>query len=234
MSAVLELVDVHAGYGAFRALFGVDITVGSGEAVAVVGPNGVGKTTVARVASGLVAATSGTVRVDGDDLTKARTYKFAQAGVAHAPEGRSTFATLTVEENLELSIRRIRGGSGVKAGLNEAFELFPALADRRDQLAGTLSGGQQRMLAMARVMVDAPKVLVADELSLGLAPMIVEQVYETLARVRETGTALLVIEQHVSHALALCDRVVLLDHGTVAWTGPAAEAGAHVQSQLGA
>lgn len=233
MSAVLELVDIHAAYGPFRALFGVDIAVGSGEAVAVVGPNGVGKTTVARVASGLVTATSGTVRIDGQDLTNARTFQFARAGVAHAPEGRSTFATLTVEENLDLSIRRRRGSAGVRQGLEEAFELFPDLAKRRTQLAGTLSGGQQRMLAMARVLVDTPKVLVADELSLGLAPMIVEQVYEMLARIRDAGTSLLVIEQHVSHALDLCDRVVLLDHGTVAWSGAAAEAGDHIQASLG-
>lgn len=232
MNAVLELVDVHAGYGPFRALFGIDLTVDAGEAVAVVGPNGVGKTTLARVASGLVTATSGRVLVEGVDLTGAATRHFARAGVAHAPEGRSTFATLTVAENLELSIRRIRGGSGVRAGLAEAFELFPALADRRRQLAGTLSGGQQRMLAMARVLVDPPKLLIADELSLGLAPMIVEQVYSTLAQVQATGSAVLVVEQHVSHALDLCDRVVLLDHGTVAWSGPADEAHAHVRSQL--
>lgn len=233
MTAVLELAGVHAGYGPFRALFGVDISVAPGEAVAVVGPNGVGKTTVARVATGLVSAASGKVIVDGKDFTDARTYQFARAGVAHAPEGRSTFATLTVEENLDLSIRRIRGGGGVKAGLDEAYSMFPALAKRRGQLAGTLSGGEQRMLAMVRVLVDPPKLLVADELSLGLAPLIVEQVYEMLHKVRESGTALLVIEQHVSHALRLCDRVVLLDHGSVAWTGPASEAGDHVQSQLG-
>ena len=149
MSAVLELVDIHAAYGPFRALFGVDIAVGSGEAVAVVGPNGVGKTTVARVASGLVTATSGTVRIDGQDLTNARTFQFARAGVAHAPEGRSTFATLTVEENLDLSIRRRRGSAGVRQGLEEAFELFPDLAKRRTQLAGTLSGGQQRKIGRA-------------------------------------------------------------------------------------
>lgn len=232
MTAVLELADVHAGYGPFRALFGVNITVGAGEAVAVVGSNGVGKTTVARVASGLVHATSGTVRVNGADFTKARTFQFARAGVAHAPEGRSVFASLTVNENLELSIRRVRGSSGVRAGLDEAYDIFPALSERRTQIAGTLSGGQQRMLAMVRVLVDAPKLLVADELSLGLAPLIVEQVYEMLHRVRETGTSLLVIEQHVSHALALCDRVVLLDHGSVSWTGPASEAGDHVQAQL--
>lgn len=234
MSNVLELVDVHAGYGAFRALFGVDIAVASGEAVAVLGSNGVGKTTVARVASGLVPVTSGSVLVDGRDLTGAPTHAFARAGVAHAPEGRSVFATLTVEENLELSIRRVRGGRGVRQGLEEAYDLFADLSNRRKQLGGTLSGGQQRMLALARVMVDAPKVLIADELSLGLAPMITEQTYDMLTKVRSTGTALLVIEQHVSHALALCDRVVILDHGTVAWAGPASEAGERIQAQLGA
>jgi len=233
VTPVLELIDVHAAYGPFRALFGIDLAIGRGEAVAVVGPNGVGKTTVARVASGLVTATAGTVRVDGEDLTRAKTFRFARAGVAHAPEGRSPFATLTVEENLELSIRGNRGGGGVRAGLEEAYEGFPALGDRRSQLAGTLSGGQQRMLAMARVLIDAPKVLVADELSLGLAPMITEQVYGMLTRIRDAGTALLVIEQHVSHALALCDRVVLLDRGTVSWSGASADADQHVQAQLG-
>ena len=233
MTAALELRDVHAGYGAFRALFGVDLSVSPGEAVAVVGPNGAGKTTLARVASGLVSTTAGSVHVDGRDLTGAATYMFARAGVAHAPEGRSTFASLTVEENLELSIRRIRGGRGVRRGLDEAYEMFPALADRRQQPGGTLSGGQQRMLALARVLVDPPKVLIADELSLGLAPMITRQTYEMLARVRDGGTALVVIEQHVSHALALCDQVIILDHGTVAWSGPSAEAGERVQAQLG-
>jgi branched-chain amino acid transport system ATP-binding protein len=233
VSPVLELQGIHAGYGAFRALFGIDLAIGAGEAVALVGPNGAGKTTVARVASGLVPVTAGRVTVDGTDLTSSPTYHFARAGVAHAPEGRSTFCTLTVEENLELSIRRVRGRKGLRQGLEQAYELFPGLADRRHQVGDTLSGGQQRMLALARVLVDAPKVLVADELSLGLAPMIVGQTYEMLARVRETGTALLVIEQHVSHALALCDRVVLLQHGRTEWSGPASEAGDRVRSHLG-
>ncbi len=232
MRPILEMIDVHASYGPFRALFGVSMEIASGEAVAVVGSNGVGKTTVARVASGLVTATSGRVVVEGRDMTTAKPHRFARAGIAHAPEGRSTFATLTVEENLDLSIRRHRGRTGVRDGLDEAFSLFPALAERRSQIAGTLSGGQQRMLAMARVLVDPPKLLVADELSLGLAPVIVEQVYEMLHRVRVAGTALLVIEQHVSHALRLCDRVVLLDHGSVAWAGPSSEAGERVQAHL--
>jgi branched-chain amino acid transport system ATP-binding protein len=232
MTVVLELRDVDASYGAFRSLFGVTLSVSRGEAVALVGPNGAGKTTIARVASGLLAPTTGSVVVDGHDLSGRRTYAFARAGVAHAPEGRSVFATLTVEENLALSIGRIRGRRGVAAGLRDAYELFPILGERRSQVAATLSGGQQRMLTMARVLVDEPKVLVADELSLGLAPTVVQQTYASLRRLREAGVALLVIEQHLTHALALCDRVVTLDHGSVTWSGPTEDALDRVQSSL--
>jgi branched-chain amino acid transport system ATP-binding protein len=232
MSAVLELQDVTAGYGPFRALFGVSLAVGEGEALALVGPNGAGKTTVARVASGLVAPTAGKVLVDGADVTGKRPYELVRAGVAHAPEGRSVFATLTVEENLTLSFRRSRGRAGVRGGLDHAFELFPALGQRRRQAAGTLSGGEQRMLSLARVLVEEPKVLVADELSLGLAPIVVEQIYESLQRLRTSGTSLLVVEQHVGHALRLCDRVAVLDHGTVSWVGDSAEAADRVTTQL--
>jgi branched-chain amino acid transport system ATP-binding protein len=230
--SVLELRDVTAGYGPFRALFGISMAVAPGEAVALVGPNGAGKTTVARVASGLITPTSGAVVLDGEDVTGKRAYQFARRGVAHAPEGRSVFATLSVEENLALSIRRVRGRGGVRAGLDAAYELFPALGQRRGQTAGTLSGGEQRMLSMARVLVDTPKLLVADELSLGLAPVIIEQTYQSLRRLRETGTALLVIEQHVTHALALCDRVAILDHGEIGWIGATADAMGRVQAQL--
>ena len=220
----LALRDVSAAYGPFRALFGVTIEVAAGEAVALLGPNGAGKTTVARVATGLVRPSSGQVVVDGRDLTGGRTYEFARAGVAHAPEGRSVFATLTVEENLSLSLRRLRGRKGVRPAIEQAYGLFPALARRRSQAAGTLSGGEQRMLSMARVLVEEPKALVADELSLGLAPIIVDDVYRTLERLRGEGIALLIIEQQVRHALDLCDRVVLLQHGTVEWEGSAADA----------
>ena len=224
MSAALELNSVSAGYGPFRALFDVSLTVQAGEAVALLGPNGVGKTTVARVATGLVAPSEGTVLVDGADMTGKPVHRYRRAGILHAPEGRSVFATLTVEENLLLSFRASRKRSEVASALDHAFELFPALANRRRQIAGTLSGGEQRMLAMARVLVEEPKLLVADELSLGLAPIIVDEVYASLDRLRTTGTALLIVEQHVGHALALCDRVVLLDHGAITWEGPAADA----------
>jgi len=232
VSAVLELRNVSAGYGPFHALFGVSLAVGAGEAVALLGPNGVGKTTVARVATGLVAPTSGTVLVSGADLTGVAPHRYVAAGVIHAPEGRSVFATLTVEENLSLSFRRSRGRAGVPAALDHAFELFPALGSHRRQLAGTLSGGEQRMLSMARVLVEAPKVLVADELSLGLAPIVIDEVYANLERLRGAGTSLLIVEQQIGHALSLCDRVVLLDHGAVSWEGSPADAAERVVTKV--
>jgi branched-chain amino acid transport system ATP-binding protein len=232
MTAVLELHDVAAAYGPFRALFGVSVAVAPGEAVALLGANGAGKTTVARVATGLVAPTRGSVMVDGRDLSGASTYAFARAGVAHAPEGRSVFATLTVEENLALSFRRSEGRSGVRPALERAFGLFPVLGGRRRQVAGTLSGGEQRMLSLARVLVESPKVLVADELSLGLAPKVIDEIYDSLTRLREQGTSLLVVEQHVGHALGLCDRVALLRHGTIGWEGPAQDAAERVMADL--
>lgn len=232
MTPVLELRDVSAAYGPFRALFGVSLAVGPGEAVALLGANGAGKTTVARVATGLVAPASGAVVVDGDDRSGAPAHRFARAGIAHAPEGRSVFATLTVEENLRLSFRRSRGRRAVPGALAQAFAQFPALARRRHQTAGTLSGGEQRMLSLARVLVEAPRLLVADELSLGLAPIVVDQIYAELARLRGEGTALLIVEQQVAHAVALCDRVALLEHGSVTWEGPAAEAEHRVVSHV--
>lgn len=224
MTPVLELRSVSAAYGPFRALFDVSLTVDRGESVALVGSNGAGKTTVARVASGLVVPSAGGVIVDGVDMTSARTYAFARAGVAHAPEGRSVFASLTVEENLSLSFRRVHGRRGLRKSLDLAYEMFPVLGRRRGQTAGTLSGGEQRMLALARVLVDLPKVLIADELSLGLAPIIVDELYESLRRLRGEGTSLLIVEQQVVQALRLCDRVAVLDHGAVSWTGDSTDA----------
>lgn len=232
MTSVLAVRDVSAGYGPFHALFDVSFTVEPGEAVALLGANGVGKTTVARVASGLVAPSAGSVLVDGVDLTGAAPHRFAQAGVAHATEGRSVFASLTVEENLRLSFRRSKGARAVAGAIADAFEQFPALERRRDQLAGQLSGGEQRMLSMARVLVEAPPLLIADELSLGLAPIIVDEIYAQLARLRAEGTSLLIVEQHVSHALALCDRVLLLEHGSIIWEGPPSEAEERVVARI--
>ena len=231
---ILELRDVEAGYGPFRALFGVSLAVGPAEAVALVGANGAGKTTLARVASGLVAPSAGTVLVDGTEIGAGgpSAWRFVRAGVAHAPEGRSVFATLSVEENLALSFHRAFGRAGLAGALDRAYGLFPRLGGRRGQLAGTLSGGEQRMLSLGRVLVESPRLLIADELSLGLAPMIVDQVFDTLGRIRDAGTALLIVEQQVGHALELCDRAAVLEHGLITWQGPASEAGPVLETRL--
>ncbi len=222
---VLEFDDVSAGYGPFRALFGVSFSLPPGGSLAVLGANSSGKTTVARVACGLVTPSEGSVRVDGNDFTGTRPFRYARAGIVHAPEGRSVFATLTVEENLTLSFRRSKGKAAVPAALARAFELFPRLGQRRKQIAGTLSGGEQRMLSLSRVMVEEPKVLIADELSLGLAPIIVDEVYETLATIRDAGAALLIVEQFIGPALALTDQAMFLVHGEIVWQGPSADGG---------
>ncbi len=216
---VLELDDVYAGYNQFRALFGISLTIGAAQAVAVIGPNGVGKTTLARVASGLVAPSAGRVRVGGDDLTGREAHEFARAGIAHAPEGRSVFGTLSVEENLVLPFRRQFGRAGQGPALDKAYELFPRLGERRRQEAGSLSGGEQRMLTLARVLVLEPELLIADELSLGLAPIVTNEVYDVLRRILAAGTALLVIEQQVEHALALADHVIVLERGQITSSG---------------
>ena len=222
-AALFELRDVSASYGPFRAIFGVSLEVPAGKAVALLGSNGAGKTTIARVCSGLLKPTSGRLLFGGDDITGQRAFRLARLGIMHAPEGRSVFATLSVEENLALSFRREVGRAGVPAALERAYELFPRLAGRRRQLAGTLSGGEQRMLALARVLVSPPKLLICDELSLGLAPIVVEEVYRVLRTIRDAGTALLLVEQHVRHALDLADEVVVLTKGEVVLRGAAAE-----------
>lgn len=223
----LEVRDVHAGYGPFRALFGVSFAVSPGRAVALLGPNGSGKTTVARVCSGLLRPSEGEVLFQGEDITRAKPHAIAKLGLVQAPEGRAVFATLTVEENLTLWFRQTLGKARVAEGLDHAYDAFPKLGERRKQLAGTLSGGEQRMLSLARVLVDPPAVLVADELSLGLAPIIVDEVYRTLARLKEAGSAVVVVEQQVAHALALADDAVVLAKGRSVWSGPAADLRSH-------
>lgn len=216
---LLDLRDVDASYGPFRALFGVSFSIQEGTVVALLGANGAGKTTIARVISGLIPPTAGTVRFDGVDISHMKPWRIAPLGIVHAPEGRSVFGSLTVEENLTLDFRRNLGRSGVTAGLQQAFELFPRLGERRKQLAGTLSGGEQRMLSLARVLVRSPRLLVVDELSLGLAPIIIDEIYTTLETVRKAGTTMLIIEQYVGHSLRAADSVVLLQHGEVIYDG---------------
>jgi len=222
---LLELRGVEAGYGPFRALFGVSLTIQDRSVLALLGSNGAGKTTIARVCSGIVRPTAGQVLLDGVDISRLRPYRIARLGVVHAPEGRSVFATLSVEDNLVLTFRREFGRRGAQAALDRAFDLFPRLGERRRQIAGTLSGGEQRMLSLARVLVHPPRLLIADELSLGLAPIVVDEVYRSLAAVRDSGTAILIVEQHVAHALDLADHVAVLNKGEVIHAGPVTDLG---------
>lgn len=229
---VLEFDHVNASYGTYRALFDVSLTVPAGGIVALLGANGAGKSTVARVASGLVPVTDGTIRVDGHDVTRVSAYRIARLGVAQVPEGRGIFSSLTVEENLVLSFGRKLPKNEVRGALERAYGAFAVLGERRRQQAGTLSGGQQRMLSLAKTLAVPPRLLVADELSLGLAPVIVDVVYQGLLAIRDQGCALLVVEQQIDRALAIADRAVLLAKGAVAWEGASSEAEKAMESLL--
>lgn len=212
---LLEVQDVSAGYGRARVLFGVGLAVPRGSAVAVVGPNGAGKTTLARVCCGLLGPSAGHVVYQGADIAGAPPYRLARRGLVHVPEGQAVFATLTVEENLALRLRQALGRSGAKAALAAVYDRFPRLGRRRDQKAGSLSGGEQRVLALAPVLVRPPGLVVLDELTLGLDPNMVEEVQGLLRSVAGSGSAMLVLEQRLGRALAVADRVVFLTRGRV-------------------
>jgi branched-chain amino acid transport system ATP-binding protein len=223
--SLLELRDVCAGYGPFRAIFNVSFSVPEGGVVALLGANGAGKSTIARLVTGLVPVQAGALLFDGRAIACLKAWKIRRLGIVHAPEGRSVFGSLTVEENLTLDFARTLGRKGVADELERAYALFPRLGERRLQVAGTLSGGEQRMLSLARVLVRPPRLLVVDELSLGLAPKIIDDLYATLRRVNEAGTTLLIVEQYVARALSLAQTVVILQHGEVVYDGSVAEVG---------
>ncbi len=221
-----------AGYGPYRALFDVSFRVPDGGVVALVGSNGAGKSTIARTVTGLVTATDGQVIFAGQDVTTLPAFKIARLGMSHVVEGRGVFSSLTVEENLTLAFRQRAGRSKLKENLERAYTAFPILGERRKQMGGTLSGGQQRLLSLAKVLVVPSKVLVADELSLGLAPVVVDQVYEGLREINRNGTALVVVEQQVHRALELATWAVVLNHGTVAYEGEPSGAGVEMESLM--
>lgn len=220
--ALLDLRRVQASYGPYKALFDVSFTVPEGSTVAVVGSNGAGKSSVVRVISGLVRPGGGTIRFEGREITGWPAWRIARAGIAHATEGRPVFSTLTVEENLLLAARSLPGPPPTQV-LDRAFSAFPHLGERRHQLAGTLSGGEQRLLSIARVLAVPPRLLMVDELSLGLSPTAIDDVFEALRSVRALGTSLLVVEQHLDRVLAIADRVVLLARGRVLAEGAVAD-----------
>jgi branched-chain amino acid transport system ATP-binding protein len=229
---VLVIDGVCAGYGPYRALFNVSFTVPAGAIVALVGSNGSGKSTVARTVTGLVTATSGTICLAGQDITTMAAYRIARLGMAHVVEGRGVFSSLTVEENLTLAFRQRAGRKLLATNLERAYSAFSILGERRKQMAGTLSGGQQRLLSLAKVLVVPPQVLIADELSLGLAPVVIDAVYDGLTEINRNGTAIVVVEQQVGRVLNLASRAVVLDRGSVAFEGDPAGASQAVEALM--
>lgn len=226
---ILQTESLDVRYGAFRALFDVSVDIAAGETVALLGANGAGKSTLGRALSGLVPVTSGRILLDGEDITKWPAHRRRRAGLAYIPEGRGIFPGLSVIDNLRMAVSAVEGSrSERREAIGRAEEMFPVLAQRRHQRAGSMSGGQQQMLALGRVLVTNPKVIIADEMSLGLAPLVVETVFEGLERAREMGVATLLIEQFVHRALAMADRSVIFSRGSVSWSGPASAAGTEV------
>ena len=222
---MLELTDLVVHYGAIRALSGVTLRVPKGQVVCVIGSNGAGKTTTLRTVSGLMRPTSGTITLDGESITGRPAHEIARMGVAHVPEGRHVFPDQSVEDNLHLGAftRRKEGRAKLDADVEAVYELFPRLKERRTQLAGTMSGGEQQMLAIGRALMLNPKLVLLDEPSMGLAPIVIEEVFRRLRDLKERGLTMLLVEQLAYQALAVADYAYVIEHGRIELEGPAAE-----------
>jgi branched-chain amino acid transport system ATP-binding protein len=230
-STLLEVRDLEVAYGAARALFGVSLDVPTGSVTAVLGANGAGKSSLAAAIAGVVKPRAGSVTLAGEDITGLSPHKVSKQGIAYVPENRNLFPHLSVRDNLWAQLRFSVPRSDRKAALERALEMFPVLAERRRQQAGTLSGGEQQMLALSRVLAAPPKLLIADEMSLGLAPKMVDLVFESLVKIRDEGVTVLLIEQFVERALGFADEAVILRHGLVGWHGHAREAGSELLAE---
>ena len=215
MSVLLELENVHTYYGHIHALKGVSLTVEQGEIVTLVGSNGAGKSTTLRTISGMARPRSGTVRLDGRDITMMKPHEVTALGIGHVPEGRRIFPLLTVRENIEIGAWNVTSGNVISQRMEQMFVLFPRLKERMDQKGGTLSGGEQQMLAIARGLMSAPRVLLLDEPSMGLAPVLVEGIFEIIKRINAEGTTILLVEQNALMALEVAQRGYVLQTGEV-------------------
>jgi branched-chain amino acid transport system ATP-binding protein len=217
---MLEVRGLTAGYGLFQVLHGIDLDVGRGEIVAVLGANGVGKTTLNRALSGLIPARAGTIRFNGADITRADHADIVRAGLIHVPEGRRVFPNLSVRENLLLGAYA-RGRAERERTLAEVLATFPRLGERLSQAAGSMSGGEQQMLAIGRGLMGRPELLILDEPSLGLSPLLTEELFALIARLHAGGLSVLLVEQNVVQSLAIAGRAYVIEHGKVALSGPA-------------
>jgi branched-chain amino acid transport system ATP-binding protein len=222
--AFLEVQDLSVRYGGLAlALQNLTLSVAEGSVVTVVGPNGAGKSSLARVLSGLIQPSAGSVLFKGKEITSASAHDIRRAGIVHLPEGRGVFTALTVEENLRMATSLL-ARSERKEAIAHAYEVFPVLGQRRRQQAGTLSGGEQQMVSLARAFTVKPQLIIADELSLGLAPLMVDVVFDSLARARDQGVTILLIEQFVHRALAFADFCIVMSRGQAVWSGPTDQA----------
>jgi len=218
---VLQIEGLHVFYDEIHALKGIGIEVRRGEIVAILGNNGAGKTTTLKTISGLMAPRQGTITLDDEPLTGVPPHEVVLRGIAHVPEGRRIFKRLSVKENLMMGAYR-RGDDGIEADLERVFALFPRLQERLTQVAGTLSGGEQQMLAIGRALMASPRLLLLDEPSMGLAPVLVEQIFETISDINRQGTTILLVEQNAAMALSIAHRGYVLETGTIALGGTAA------------
>ncbi len=216
---LLEVKDIHVHYGAIEALAGVSLTVEQGEVVTLIGSNGAGKSTTLRAITGLTPASSGTVMIDGEDITRVPAHEIVDHGIALSPEGRHCFPRMTVRENLDLGAHRRRRDPEVTSDLERVFELFPRLKEREKQKAGTMSGGEQQMLAMGRALMAKPKILLLDEPSMGIAPILVQRIYETISEINRAGMTILLVEQNANYALDVSQRGYVLETGRVVLQG---------------
>ena len=222
---MLTIQNLHAAYGKVEVLHGISLDVPKGKLVTLIGSNGAGKTTTMRAISGMLKPKSGSVTLGGKDVTGLDSHRIARAGLAHSPEGRRVFASMSVTDNLLLGafprFTRARPKGDIKGDLDKALELFPRLKERRDQLAGTLSGGEQQMLAMARAVMLNPEVILLDEPSMGLAPILVEEVFRIITRLKAEGVTMLLVEQFAAAALNVADYGYVLENGSISVHGPA-------------
>jgi branched-chain amino acid transport system ATP-binding protein len=220
---MLELRSVDAGYGSFQALFGIDLDVKAGEAVGVIGPNGAGKTTLMRLISGLIRPSKGSIRMEGTDVLATPPHRIVNLGIAHVPENRRLFPRLSVDDNLKMGAFISDARAKYAERLEFVFDLFPRMKERRSQMAGTMSGGEQQMCAIGRALMSGPKLLLLDEPSAGLAPLVVQQVFELVKRIRASGFTVLIVEQNVQQVLRVVDRAYLLEAGSIRAAGTAEE-----------
>ncbi|MEV4247867.1 ABC transporter ATP-binding protein [Streptosporangium canum] len=223
MTPMLEIHGLDVHYGGVHALRGLSLTVAPGEIVALLGNNGAGKTTTLSAVSGLVRSTAGKVDFDGRDITREKPHKIAERGLVHVPEGRRVFSTLTVHENLQLGGYLVRDQAEIRKRIERVYELLPRLAERRAQQGGTLSGGEQQMLAIGRALVTGPRLLLLDEPSMGLAPLVVASVMELIAGINAEGTSVLLVEQNATAALKIAHRGYVIENGECVLDGPAAD-----------